>query len=208
MTTKIILTRHGHVEGIEPQRFRGREDVPLTALGVEQAQATAIRIAAAWPPAAIYTSPLRRCISTGAAIAEACKMQAQTLAALDDMDFGTWQWKLHSEIAKAFPADYATWRNAPHFFRFPEGESLQELVARAADALRFVLQKHADETVVLVAHNNVNRALLLQVLDQPLSAYWRLAFDPCSLSRFVFDNGTPVVPSLNDTSHLAGIRVS
>jgi broad specificity phosphatase PhoE len=29
--------------------------------------------------------------------------------------------------------------------------------------------------VVLVGHNSVNRALLRQPLDQPLSAYWRLA---------------------------------
>jgi phosphoserine phosphatase len=31
--TKIILTRHGHVEGINPERFRGRTDLSLTELG-------------------------------------------------------------------------------------------------------------------------------------------------------------------------------
>ena len=29
--TKIILVRHGHVEGISPERFRGRADLLLTA---------------------------------------------------------------------------------------------------------------------------------------------------------------------------------
>src|ERR1700719_5138014 len=31
--TKILLVRHGHVEGISPERFRGRATLPLTAEG-------------------------------------------------------------------------------------------------------------------------------------------------------------------------------
>jgi hypothetical protein len=31
--TEILLVRHGHVEGISPERFRGRADLPLTAEG-------------------------------------------------------------------------------------------------------------------------------------------------------------------------------
>ena len=30
--TQIILTRHGHVDWISPERFRGRADLPLTAV--------------------------------------------------------------------------------------------------------------------------------------------------------------------------------
>jgi broad specificity phosphatase PhoE len=37
--TRIILTRHGHVEGIEPRRFRGRTELPLTARGRAEAEA-------------------------------------------------------------------------------------------------------------------------------------------------------------------------
>jgi phosphoserine phosphatase len=54
--TKLILTRHGHVEGISPERFRGRTDVPLTELGTAQADALAARISAEWTPRAVYTS--------------------------------------------------------------------------------------------------------------------------------------------------------
>ena len=66
--TKLILTRHGHVEGISPERFRGRAELPLTELGRREAEMTAARIAASWRPAAIYTSPMGRCVDTGAAI--------------------------------------------------------------------------------------------------------------------------------------------
>ena len=60
--TKIILARHGHVEGITPERFRGRLDLPLTALGRRQIAATSRRINAAWRIAAIYTSPDRKSV--------------------------------------------------------------------------------------------------------------------------------------------------
>ncbi len=56
--TRIVLVRHGDVEGISPERFRGRTDVPLTALGLRQADRVAARIAGGWRPAAIYTSPM------------------------------------------------------------------------------------------------------------------------------------------------------
>src|SRR5258705_9769132 len=69
--TKIILVRHGHVEGIDPPRFRGQTDVELSELGMRQARETARHIRACWSPVAVYTSPLRRCVATGQAISEA-----------------------------------------------------------------------------------------------------------------------------------------
>ena len=62
--TKILLTRHGHVEGITPERFRGRQPLALTAQGCAEAEALGRRIASAWKPARIYTSPMERCVKT------------------------------------------------------------------------------------------------------------------------------------------------
>jgi broad specificity phosphatase PhoE len=84
--TKILLVRHGHVEGIQPERFRGRADLPLTAGGRTEAERTARRIASAWRPTAIYTSPLSRAVATGAAIASACNISTRALDALMDID--------------------------------------------------------------------------------------------------------------------------
>jgi phosphoserine phosphatase len=205
MVTRIILTRHGHVDGIKPPRFRGRTDVPLTALGMAQASATAERIAVISRPTAIYTSPMNRCIATGEAIARACGVPSQVLDELNDLDYGSWQWKTHEEMQSAFAEQYATWQTAPQMFRFPQGESLQDLVARAADALRCVLQRHRDQTTILVSHDSVNRALLTQVLDQPLSAYSRISIDPCGITEIEFDRNSVRVLGVNETQHLNGI---
>jgi broad specificity phosphatase PhoE len=203
--TKILLIRHGHVEGIAPKRFRGHADLPLTALGLAQAQAVARRVAAGWHPVKVYTSPLERCVATGAAIAEACGVGTEVVDALIDIDYGAWQGKTDAEVAATEPALHAAWHDTPQLVRFPGGESLQDVVARAADALRDTLARHPDDTAVLVAHDSVNRALLLQVLDQPLSAYRRLAQSPCCINEIDAIGGRIEVLRVNETSHLDGV---
>jgi len=199
---KILLTRHGHVEGIKPERFRGRQPLELTAQGRADAAAVAQRIADAWQPSAIYTSPMGRSVATAAAIAKACGVAAKTCEDLNDIDYGAWTFKTFDDARKQNPDLFAGWFATPQLVRFPNGESLQDLVARAANALRMVLARHADETVVLVGHDSVNRALLLGLLDQPLSAYWRLAQDPCCLNEIDIDAGKILVRSINETRHV------
>jgi phosphoserine phosphatase len=91
--------------------------------------------------------------------------------------------------------------------RFPHGDSLQDLVVRTANALRLVLADHPreEETVVLVGHNSVNRALMLQLLDQPLCAYWRIAQGPCAINEIDIIEGQVRVLRVNETSHLETI---
>jgi len=205
--SKIILTRHGHVEGIHPERFRGRMELPLTDLGREQAALTGARIAAEWKPTHVYTSPMERCRKTGEAIATACGVaNIAVLEDLNDLDYGAWQWKTHDDARAEQPALYGLWRSAPHLVRFPNGESLQDLVGRTANALRFVLERHALDTVVLVAHDSVNRAFMLQTLEQPLSAYWRLRHDPCGITEIDISNGETEVCRMNETAHLPRTR--
>lgn len=200
--TRIILVRHGHVEGITPERFRGRRDVGLSELGIRQSKATAVRIAEQWNPVIAYTSPLKRCIQTAAPIAAACNTSSVVLTDLDDVHYGDWEWCTHEAVRAQWPALYQRWLQAPHLVRFPNGESLQEVAARVSNVLRLALERHRRQTVVVVGHSFVNRALLLQTLDQPLSAYWRLGQDPCALSEIeVLDEGT-TVHRLNETHHL------
>jgi len=201
--TKILLTRHGHVEGIHPERFRGREPLALTARGRAEAAAVARRIAdGTWRPSKIYTSPMGRCVETGAAIAEACGIAAEVCGDLTDIDYGTWTFKAFEEANKDDPVLFAAWFATPQLVRFPNGESLQDLAARAANALRFVLARHPNDTIVLVGHDSVSRALLLQFLDLPLSAYRRLAQDPCCLNEIDIDREKVCILRVNETYHL------
>ena len=200
--TKILLTRHGHVEGIKPERFRGREPLELTERGRAEAQAVARRIADTWQPSKIYCSPLGRCVATALAIGNACELDAEVCDDLNDIDYGSWQFKTFEAAKSENPKLFAAWFATPHLIRFPNGEALQDLVARTANVLRLVLDRHPDETIVLVGHDSVNRALLLELLDQPLSAYWRVEQKPCCLNEIDVVDGKICVQRINETRHL------
>ncbi|MGB6537972.1 MAG: histidine phosphatase family protein [Xanthobacteraceae bacterium] len=204
--TRILLTRHGHVEGIKPERFRGREPLALTARGRREALAVAERIAGSWRPQKIYTSPMGRCVTTAEAIAAACGMTVEVCDDLNDLDYGAWQFKTFDDAKAADPSLFAAWWATPHLVRFPDGESLQDLAARAADALRAVLARHPDDTIVLVGHDSVNRALLLQLLDLPLSRYWRIEQAPCCLNEIDIGDGNVCILRMNEMHHLEALR--
>jgi broad specificity phosphatase PhoE len=200
--TQLILVRHGHVDWIAPERYRGRADLPLTEEGVRQARATSRRIEASWRPDAVYTSPMSRGVHTGRIIAEPWGLAVQATPALNDIDYGEWQGLTRDEARARWPEEVELWYRAPHLARIPGGESLQDVLARAARGLRAIVDRHVAKTVVLVGHDSVNRVILLHALDLPLSGYWRLAQSPCALNRLdALEDGFRV-HSVNETWHL------
>jgi phosphoserine phosphatase len=201
----IILVRHGHVDWLAPERFRGRAELPLSDLGRRQAQAVARYIAATWKPDAVYTSPLGRCRETGAAVAAPFRLEPQPIDGLADIDYGEWQGLTRDEARERWPDETELWFRAPHIAAIPGGETLAAVLSRATAALRDILWRHPDQTVVLVGHDSVNRVLLLFALELPLSRYWQLRQEPCGVNELVFDNGSFIIGSINQTQHLSGL---
>lgn len=202
--TRIILIRHGHVEGISPPLFRGRVDLPLTKVGQQQARLLGAHLGAAPPPDAIYTSPLGRCIDTATAIAMTTRVQPEVLPDLIDFDYGDWTGRTHDEVRTSDPDRSSLWWTRPHLMRPPGGETLQELMARAGDVLRAVIDRHRNGRVILVGHDSINRALLLTMLDLPLSAYRLFEQAPCGLTEVDVSSEDVKVHSVNETLHLNG----
>ena len=145
---------------------------------------------------------MSRCIATAAAIARATGVTAKTCEDLNDIDYGAWQFKTFAEAKTQDATLFAAWFAKPQLVRFPKGESLQDLAARTANALRMVLARHRDEIVVLVGHDSVNRALLIELLELPLSAYWRLAQEPCCINEIDVSEAGVCVRTINETQHL------
>jgi broad specificity phosphatase PhoE len=200
--TKLLLVRHGHVEGISPERFRGRAELPLTETGRREAAAVAARIAAGWRPAAIYTSPMGRCVETGAAIGKSVGLAPAAMLRLTDIDYGDWQGLTRDEAAARWPAEIDLWYSHPEWAVIPNGETLQQVLARAVGALRDVIRRHPNDTVVLIAHDSVNRVLLLHALDLPLSRYWHIKQSPCCINELDFGADGFTIISINRTGHL------
>ncbi len=203
---RIILTRHGQVEWNRSERFRGRADLALNELGLAQAEATAKRIQTSWQPVAVYTSPLGRAIRTGEAIAAPFGLTAQPLELLNDIDYGEWQGLTADEVRERWGEMIDTWRRAPQLVRMPGGETLQDVFVRASDLLREMIQRHADDTIVLVGHDSLNKVLMLNMLGLPLSRYWRLTQGNCALNVIDYAEGEFSVVTMNETGHLVSLK--
>lgn len=200
---RLILVRHGHVEGIHPERFRGRTNLELTSRGLAEAERLSARIATRWQPAAIFCSPLKRCVVTAGEISAACRRDIQLIDALNDIDYGSWQFRTYDKMKTQYPELYETWLSAPERMQFPKGESLRDVATRSTDALRRILSHTGD--VIAVAHDSVNRVLLCQLLGLPLSAYWQFVQEPCCINEIEINDRSTRIIRLNDTCHLEGL---
>ena len=201
----LILVRHGHVEGIHPERFRGQIDLPLTSLGQAQAAATASFIADHWRAKAVYTSPLGRCRDTGTAIAKAQGLSIEPMQELIDINYGSWQGRTQEEVKASEPERFKAWMQQPQLTVIAGADSLQDVQARLVRALNHMREAHPGETVIAVGHDSTNRVFLTLGLDMPLSRYWHLQQDPCAINVLRFDESGCRVVTINQTSHLSSI---
>ena len=201
-STCLLLARHGDIEGISPPRFRGRANPSLSPEGERQASLLASRLCQRWTVERLFTSPLERCRATAQPFNMQAGLASEPLAVLNDIDYGAWTWRTHEEVRNSEPEAFTAWRSSPELTRFPEGESLQDLLGRAADALRLVLARHAGATVLFVTHDSVVRALTLQLTGLPLSFYHQLTISPCSISEVMIEGDRPRLVRVNETAHL------
>jgi phosphoserine phosphatase len=205
--TRILLVRHGQTEWNLPnvERYRGRVDVPLNEEGVRQAEATGRRIAAEWPVAAVYSSPLTRALRTAQEIARHFKLEVQPHNGLIDINLGQWQGLTVNEVRQQWPDVYDAWRSAPHTARIPDGETLAQLRARGADAIRDIVARHPGQTIAAVAHTAINHSILLAMLGLGDDRFWRLGQDNCAINVVECAGAQATdftLVTLNDTAHV------
>jgi len=210
MATIIVLIRHGQTEWNRIERFRGRADVPLNETGLAQAQAVGRRVLAEWKPAAIYTSPLSRAAKTAQAIAQHFDLPVQPHPGLLDIDYGEWQGLTVEEARARWPEQVTAWFQAPQDAHIPGGETLAAVMGRGLAAVKELVARHADQTLVLVGHTVINRAILLGILGLGADRFWRLRQDTCAINVFEWARETGAggdftLVALNDTCHLRGI---
>jgi len=200
--TRFILVRHGQTAWNREERFRGQSDVPLDETGLAQASKTARRIGAEWSPAAVYCSPLLRARQTAQAIAQPFGLPVRPHAGLNDINFGLLQGLTVPEARERWPDAVDAWFHTPHLAQIPGGEPLVEVSTRAMAAVHELAGLHPRDTIVLVGHLVLNRAVLLGVLGLGEDRFWRIGQDTCAINVFDYEDGDFTLLTLNDACHL------
>lgn len=163
----IYLARHGQDEDNAAGILNGRRDMPLTAIGLDQANQLAQKIKdARLSFDKIYSSPLQRAYLTAETIAEALKLPApEKLDELIERDFGVMSGKPTNDI-EALCSPNILKTDTVTYFLSPDGaETFPQLIIRAKKLLQEITIKHPKEKVLLVTHGDFWKMLYAAYYD-------------------------------------------
>jgi probable phosphoglycerate mutase len=197
--TRLVLVRHAVTAHTGPKLSGRMPGVDLSERGVEQAEATASRLAAL-PVAAIYASPIERTMQTAERIAKHHGLEVQVLHGVIEADYGDWTGGELVELAKT--DEWKVVQAAPSRARFPNGESIREMQARTVAALDDLMAAHSHETVVVVSHADPIKSAIAHFTGMHLDMFQRLHVSPASVTVFDFHTYGVMMVKCNDTGGL------
>jgi probable phosphomutase (TIGR03848 family) len=181
----VILARHGRTIANATGVLAGRTPgIGLDEVGTQQAEDAARRLDGLRLSAAV-TSPLERCKDTARILLRGTGIRAKVERGLTECDYGAWTGRPMKELVKE-----DLWKVVqahPAGVRFPEGEAMAEMSARAVRSVRAwdarITDASGDGAVWLaVAHGDVIKSVLADALGVHLDAFQRIVVDPASLS--------------------------
>ena len=148
--TLIYLVRHGETDWNRQRRIQGSTDIPLNETGRSQAAATGQLLGRRdWD--AIYASPLVRAFETAQIIARELELAEPTpLPLVMERQYGEAEGLDWEEVDARFPGDTEV----------PGRETREEVVARVVPAILETAAQHPGESILVVSHGGVIRAVL------------------------------------------------
>lgn len=211
---RMLLVRHGETDWNRQQRFQGQIDVPLNSQGKVQA-GQAAEFLATVPIDRAVTSPMLRPKQTAESILEKHPgLELELEPQLQEISHGLWEGKLEAEIEAEYPGLLHQWQQAPETVQMPEGENLQQVWERATVAWDAIIAStpmgtgDRPTTVLVVAHDAVNKAILCHVVGQSPAQFWTFKQGNGAVSVIDYPQGIqgkPVLQAMNITSHLGGV---
>ncbi|XP_049810766.1 6-phosphofructo-2-kinase/fructose-2,6-bisphosphatase isoform X3 [Schistocerca nitens] len=154
----IYLTRHGESEqnlegrigGDSELSYRGHQYGAALSAYIQQQDIPGLRV---------WTSWLKRTIQTVANI----PAPQERWKALNEIDAGICEEMTYEEIAEKYPEDFAARDQNKFGYRYPRGESYEDLVARLEPV---IMELERQGNVLVVSHQAVLRCLLAYFLDK------------------------------------------
>lgn len=204
-TTYVLLIRHGENDWVGTDRLAGRTPgVHLNEQGRQQAQAL-VPLLRQQPLAAIYSSPLERCLETAQPLSLERNLPIVAEDGILEVDYGAWRGGNLKELAKL-----PEWQQVQHYpstFRFPEGETLREVQSRAVGTIERLRDQHPNAVVALFSHGDVIRTTIAHYMGTPLDLFQRVIISTASISLLAFFEQRPAILGVNYLAALPPLTI-
>lgn len=196
---ELWLIRHGETDWNAQRRWQGQSDVPLNALGRQQAQALAKRLSKQRFDA-VHSSDLSRAYETAQLVFPHYTITPEPR--LRELNFGSFEGKTWEELQEAEAAMLRRWREDPYACQPPGGEQFGQVVERTK---AWYLELPPSGKIAAVAHGGTIRALTYAITGTPSGAGWGFSFDNGSVTILQRFQNTTLLKRVNDTAHLENL---
>ncbi|WP_161780726.1 histidine phosphatase family protein [Tumebacillus flagellatus] len=153
--TIVTLVRHGETVWNRELRLQGSQDIPLSEVGLAQAEAVAVHLREE-PFHVVYSSHLSRAHKTAERVAEAAGVEHRVLEGLMERSYGELEGWTRDEILAKYPDFWGPGKK----YSVPGLESFEELAARASKAVHEIVEQHPGRNVLVVSHGGTINAFL------------------------------------------------
>ena len=197
MSGSIIIVRHGRTEFNATGRLQGRTDNPLDEVGLAQAEAVATYLGPELLPDTLFVcSPLLRARQTATAIAEGVGASLEIDERWIELDYGSYEGLRQAEV----PANvWREWR-ADSDFAAPQGESLNQVQERVAQACDDLAQRLDGRTAVVVSHVSPIKSAVAWALGVDVSVGWKTQLVTASITRISVSANGAALTSFNEVA--------
>ncbi len=198
--------RHGETLANINLIYQGQGDSELSELGINESRqlAEALKTESF---SGIYSSALSRSYETAGIIAEYHKLEVIKIPELAERNYGIFEGLSFNDIKQKYSEIYRTWIQHPDKAIIEGAETLEELQKRGVEAVSKILNKHKEQTILIVGHGGINRCILFYYMNLGLDNFWRIKQDNCCINIIEFDHH-PMVTLLNSTWFLGEKRIS
>ena len=194
MTLTLYLLRHGQTALSREDVFCGSGlDPELTAEGPQMAHAfAAASQAMSW--AGIYSSSLRRGITTAQPLCNQLGLEMQVREELNEIAYGKWEGLKKEKVERDYHDDYISWLADPAWHPPTEGEAAVVIARRGLRVIEEIKSKCSEGNVLIVSHKATIRIILCSLLGIDVGRFrYRLVCPVGSVSVVEFTLHGPLL---------------
>lgn len=182
--------------------FQGQTDCELSEKGRKQLECVAEYFKNI-PIEAIYSSPLKRTVSTAEAVNKYHNLPIIRDEGLIEINGGVWEGKPWADLPKLYPVEHDLWKNHMEKFYIAGGEKMTEVFARMKAAVNKIAAENDGRTIAVVSHGCALRNFLCYAMGKPISSLKDVGWsDNTAVSLVEYENGIPKIIFKNSNDHL------